>query len=235
MSGFNWDRFFQKLSASVEAIFRKKTNSKKPQSTNIEMRFDLTREPKQNLGLPPNAIPGLSVIKELVRNLIYKQIDDLIGLEIEVSSMATSSKEIQNKIEQYGYSLNYAENFEGGFLKYGILDLKFDLIETNSPIEKQSVRFLKDMGFLVDKVDVNDSIFPDAGIGFLQDMLDETKTNKLIFKIFLESTDYRGIRDNPKQNIMELNSEQYFPNKFVVRDACITNCTLIWLNKHFYL
>lgn len=203
---------------------------------NVEMHFDLTRTPKQNLGLPPNAIPGLTVIKNLVRNLRYRQISQLTGLEVEISSLRKANEELRTLIHQNGYSLKKNDqNHEGTFLKYGILDLEFEINDTNFEIEKRSVRFLKEMGILTDKAEVDDSFLPDAGIGFLEEMLEETKTNKLLFKIFLESSQYQGIKSTPLENIHAINPEKYFPCKFIVRDACITNCSYIWLTKHFYL
>lgn len=35
--------------------------------------------------------------------------------------------------------------------------------------------------------------------------------------------------------IMREPPPDYFPRTFTVTDACITNASLIWLGKHFYL
>ncbi len=102
--------------------------------------------------------------------------------------------------------------------------------------ERQRVRFLKDMGFLPDKNEVDDAIFPDAGIGFLKEMLDEVRNNKLLFKVLLDSQgEYRGAKGAPVEQWVNKDPAHYFPCEFVISDACITNCGLIWLNKHFYL
>ncbi|MBX9723010.1 MAG: hypothetical protein K2X81_16530, partial [Candidatus Obscuribacterales bacterium] len=58
-----WNRLRQKIS-SITTGGKSAAIQKEQQSLrNYQMTFDLTREPIPNLGLPPNAIPGLSVIK----------------------------------------------------------------------------------------------------------------------------------------------------------------------------
>lgn len=121
-------------------------------------------------------------------------------------------------------------------MKYGILDYEFELVNSELTVLPQRVRFLKEMGLLPDKKDVNDSIFPDAGIGFLEEMLDETKKNKLFLKLFLDSQrKYRGSKGAPAEKWLTVDSAKYFPCEFIVRDVCLTNCSSIWLHKHFYL
>jgi hypothetical protein len=94
------------------------------------------------------------------------------------------------------------------------------------------------MGFLPDKdkEDVSDAVFPDAGIGFLEVMLDDVRENRLLLKILLDSQgEYRGAQGAASEQWLNADPTQYFPCEFIVRDACLTNCSLIWLNKHFYL
>lgn len=124
----------------------------------------------------------------------------------------------------------------GAFLKYGLLDYDFAVVNSKLEPEAQRVRFLKDMGFLPDKNDVDDAVFFDAGIGFLEEMLDEVTQNKLLFKILLDSEGaYRGAQVARNDKWMNVDPGRHFPCEFVVRDACLTNCSFIWLNKHFYL
>jgi hypothetical protein len=202
------------------------------------MVFDLTRESKPNLGLPPDAIPGLSVIKELVRGLRYRTVDQLVGLKVELTSIEKAPDEVCSLIRQHGIELtgDVRDLSAGAFLKYGLLDYDFVVVNTELAPDLQRVRFLKDMGFLPDKKDVDDAVFPDAGIGFLEEMLDEVRKNELLFKIILDSQGaYRGAQGAPQEKWMNADPDQYFPCEFIVRDACLTNCSLIWLNKHFYL
>lgn len=202
------------------------------------MVLDLTREPNPNLGLHPDAIPGLSVIKELVRGLRFSSVDQLVGLSLELTSIEKAPDEVRSLIRQHGFDIagDVRDLSVGAFLKYGLLDYDFVVENTELAAEPQRVRFLKDMGFLPDKKDVDDDVFPDAGIGFLEEMLDQVRQNQLLFKIFLDSQGaYRGARGAQEETWMNADPDQYFPCTFMVCDACLTNCSSIWLNKHFYL
>lgn len=209
-----------------------------PRLVNFHMEFDLTREPRPNLGLPPNAIPGLSVIKNLIRELRYSELRSLIGLEIEIESMDSAGESLRRlllDLNQPVASL-LTEHPDVPFRKYGILDIDFEVQSSDIPGGRKSVRFLKEMGFLPDRADVDDGVFPDAGIGFLEEMLEQAKAGKLILKLFLRSKGtYQGAKDRPVEEWLNMDLRQHFPCNFEIVDACITNCDLIWLNKHFYL
>lgn len=83
-----WQKLAEKLRSMTGTDTSLKTSQRKqPSFTNVQMVFDLTREPKPNLGLPPDAIPGLSVIKQLVRGLRYRTVDGLVGLKVELTSI----------------------------------------------------------------------------------------------------------------------------------------------------
>lgn len=241
--------WWQKLARKLQSIIRasksepagqqQPARQQQPALTNLRMVYDLTREPKPNLGLPPNAIPGLSVIKELVRGLRYRSIDTLIGHTLELTSIERAPGEVSAFIRHHGIEVADLRDLSAGvFMKYGILDYEFNTVLTDIVPERQRVRFLKDLGLLLDKSDVDDSMFFDAGIGFLEEMVDETKENKLLFKIILDRQGERKVLSAPGPISNEwLNTapNNYFPCEFTVRDACLTNCGSIWLNKHFYL
>jgi hypothetical protein len=233
-----WQKLAQKLRSIISGSISEETSQRKQQAVmNVQMVFDLTREPRPNLGLPPNAIPGLSVIKELVRGLRYRSVDQLVGIKLELTSIEMAPDEVCALIRQHGIEVAGLRDLStGAFLKYGLLDYDFLEVVTDFVPEPQRVRFLKDMGFLPDKKDVDDGVFHDAGIGFLEEMVDEVRENKLLFKILLDSQGaYRGAKGVPREKWMNVDPNKYFPCEFIVRDACLTNCSLIWLNKHFYL
>ncbi len=234
-----WQKLVKKLRSLTASNASPETSQRKqPSFMNVQMVFDLTREPKPNLGLPPDAIPGLSVIKELARGLRYRTVDQLVGLKVELTSIEKAPNEICSLIREHGIDVarKVQDLSAGAFLKYGLLDYDFVVVNTELPTEPQRVRFLKEMGFLPDKKEVDDSVFPDAGIGFLEEMVDDVRKNKLLFKILLDSQgSYRGAQGAPQEKWLNVDPDQYFPCEFIVRDACLTNCSLIWLNKHFYL
>jgi hypothetical protein len=237
------DDWCQKLVRKLRSIvggstFDEASKRENASVVNIQMTFDLTRPTNPNLGLPPHAVPGLSTIKELVRKLKYKTVDELVGLKVELSSLERVEEELRIIIQEHGIQLDETVSNSGVFvfLKYGFLDIEFAVRNTALVPEVQRVRFLKEMGFLPDKEFVDDSIFHDAGLGFLEEMLEEAREGKLLFKIKLDSVgSYRGAHGVSEEKLLKESPAQYFPCEFIVRDACLTNCGLIWLNKHFYL
>jgi hypothetical protein len=158
---------------------------------------------------------------------------------LELTSIERAPGEVSAFIRHHGIEVADSRDLSAGvFLKYGVLDYEFNTVVTDIVLERQRVRFLKDLGLLFDKRDVDDSMFFDAGIGFLEEMVDETKENKLLFKIMLDRQGEGEILSAPSpvsNEWLNTDSNNYFPCEFTVRDACLTNCGSIWLNKHFYL
>lgn len=235
-----WNKLVQKLKSLSRIRGAQEKSQRKPvEVANVQMVFDLTREPKPNLGLPPEAIPGLSVIKELVRELRYRRVEQLVGLKVKLTSIDNSLNEVRLLVSNCGVVLGDSTSDSSGagtFLKYGLLDYEFDVVSADLVAERQKVRFLKDMGILPDKEDVDDSFLPDGGVGYLEEMVDVIKKGKLVFKVILDSRGtYQGAKGTPSEKWTKLDPDKFFPCEFVVRDACITNCSMIWLLKHFYL
>ncbi|MBS1989929.1 MAG: hypothetical protein JSS86_05465 [Cyanobacteria bacterium SZAS LIN-2] len=234
-----WRKLAQKLRSVVgRDAPRGAGQPDQPTLMNLEIRLDLTEDSKPNLGLPPDAIPGLTVIKELVRGLRYLTVDQLVGLKIEVSSSSSAAAEVRAAITAHGIDLGELVEDSGvmTFLKYGLLDYTFGVVKTDLVATPQRARFLKEIGLLPDKADVSDSIFPDGGIGFLEEMLGEVRANRLLLKILLDRDETDGVVSRVySKDWMHADAAPYFPCVFTVRDACLTNCSLIWLCKHFYL
>lgn len=238
-----WHNLFKKLGAVSSGkppreLIMKKDLGTSNDGLNFKLTIDLTREPTPNLGLPPEAVPGLSTIKELVRRLRYHSFEDLIGQKIEVSSIESAATEVGAMIEQYGIKIGPVESHfsEGTFMKHGLLDYSYPVLDSPVMAERQPVRFLKEIGLLLDRADVDDAIFPDAGLGFLEELLEQVRANQLLFKIVLDSEgEYRGTQGPYGDKWRELDPSQFFPCRFVVSDACLSNCSSIWLAKHFYL
>jgi hypothetical protein len=105
------------------------------------MVFDLTRQPRPNLGLPADAIPGLSVIMELVRGLRYRTVDQLVGLKVELTSIANAAEELRLVIGRCGIDLDevLSDSGEVAFLKYGLLDYDFVVVNSELAAEPQRV------------------------------------------------------------------------------------------------
>lgn len=233
---FKW--LSDRLRAFKSKLVPSRQDKAAPQLANFQLVFDLTKEPRPNLGLPPNAIPGLSVIKRLLRGLRYTELSHLIGLEIEIDSLEKLRNNLDKLLIEHKQPVAslLSEHPDVPFRKYGILDLAFEVLNTDHPIDRKPARFLKEMGFLPDRAEVDDAVFPDAGIGFLEEMLEQTQSGKLMLKLFLRSRGgYQGAKDRPVEEWLKMDLTKHFPCKFAIVDACITNCDLIWLNKHFYL
>lgn len=239
MSDSLWSRLVQRIKSFVGTkAFRGSGSAKQTKLPQRGKVYDLTHLPKARNKQTSKKVPGLSVIKSLVRELRYCQIKSLVDTTIMLSSIEAAPAEVRAKISSLGIEIESILENPGvlSFNKYGLLDFEYQVIKTSLPIERQSVRFLRDLGVLIDSHELLDSVFiPDDGVWFLDDMLQDIREEKLVLKIMLDCQSDFPVKLKDTSASLYDNPNKYFPSEFKVRDACITNCGLVWLCKHFYL
>jgi hypothetical protein len=180
--------------------------------------------------------PPLSLLRRLHRAFVYSVLDGLIAKEVQVSSAEGALDDVLRAVTQLvpisvttmGPDLVYRA---GAAAKYGILDLTYGIGATPLPIHRPGLGALRALSLVED---VSDLDALETAETFLHDLVLETEAGGLYVKVFLQSE-----KPNPTpESILSMRLDMppgFWPRRFVVADACLTNAPSIWLAKHFYL
>ena len=123
----------------------------------------------------------------------------------------------------------------GTIAKYGLIDVTLSVSSKHlAACSLINGKMLRGLGFIStpeEKEYVSrNTLEPDGeDIGLLDLLVEDVETNEAMIKLFLKTAEAQSPRLSLKL------TENYLPQTFVVRDACLTNSGYVWLNKHFYL
>ena len=165
------------------------------------------------------------VLKRLLRDLVYRDLEAVIGREVWVLHEAHLGPAVADQVwlaKECELIAPSVRAFRAMSVKYGIVDLTFrgprtlfDVV----PASGESRRELRELG-----------------LGFLTDVVDQIVPDACLIKVLLTSP---PVPLRPPQMLQLLEAQRlppdYLPRRFVIEDACLTNCGAVWLNKHFYL
>jgi hypothetical protein len=160
--------------------------------------------------------------------------DALTGIAVDVQSAETALDDVLRVVKELipitvttkGPDLHYRE---GAIAKYGILDVTFGIGSTSLEIRRPGLGILRSLALVdggTESADVTD--------GFLGDLISESEAGTLYLKVFLETEARLSARD-ALDRLRQGMSPGFWPNRFVVKDACLTGAPSIWLAKHFYM
>lgn len=189
------------------------------------------------------------LIKKLARELKYLSLSELFGREIVIHSVETVEDNIRRAlgdiVPEGCRLLTEPQSMKGMLAKYDFLDLTFSvpayLLQSHY---ESGISLLKALHFIIDpsEEDIDELKYKEVS-GFLED--DPTCLTELAEDVSKNMTVCRMIlnRSNPREwnknnRMMEMIASLpsgYFPQIFVIRDACITNSEFVWFHKHFYL
>jgi hypothetical protein len=126
-------------------------------------------------------------------------------------------------------------HLEGAIAKYGLIDVKLSVsnrhLASCSLIDGETLR---ELGFILSPEE-KDSLSKNAletegeDVGFLDLLVEDVETSDAMIKLFLTTAEAQ-----PMSASLKL-AANYFPRMFVIKDACLTNSSFVWLNKHFYM
>lgn len=134
-------------------------------------------------------------------------------------------------------------DIEAGLAKYGLLDRRCEvtLDHLEDPATLLGIRALRVNGFARTEPDPDPELQAEMR-AFAADCLVDLAADlgPCMLKIFLHDdlSDELRFEHNKDRYRAGLRPELlpgYFPRRFTVTDACITNASLIWFGKHFYL
>ena len=195
------------------------------------------------------------LLRQVAREIRYLSIPNLIGREVEIRSFDTIVTDIfkdlcnllPDKYKQVGPVHPLA------IAKYGILDLEFQVptasLKTGN--YQSGISLLKEFGFIESKEErqraqdtaesFGDKLTDDPFC--LTELAEDIEKKQVFLKLFLESesvVENYDLDQMPIEETIEFFNNlslptDYFPRKFLITDACLTNAGFVWINKHFYL
>lgn len=186
-------------------------------------------------------------IKFIAENLIFEQEEDLIGKTIRINRKSFRiEQQIHAEISQlcsYDMILNKNSSRKLALKRYGFLDLEFELTKLQMQKCNAPFKILRNEKVIA-KNESQNAAWREDSVDMMNFMLEKDiekiKDNKLYLKIFAQSIgDFKSIYrhlSKPEHRIIKEIRYQKNQTKvdFEIIDACITNLSGIWFNKHFY-
>jgi len=185
-------------------------------------------------------------LKFIAGNLIFELQSDLIGNVIKVNRKSLRiDHEIQLEVSKFvniNMTLKSAKYRKKGIKKYGLLDLEFELHDFDKSVHKNPIEVLRTEQVLTEVEHENQKELEDARdtMSFMLEAdIKRIKSAKIYLKIFAQAKgDFISQHDlflkgGSKKEIRSINNTNNV--EFEITDACITNLSGIWFNKHFYL
>lgn len=182
----------------------------------------------------------ISLLLNVARDLRYCTLMSMIGKSVKITDRKRIPIETTAFADQFvdGCSFAGPENLYGPIAKYGILDVRFTappaLLNT---VTETGLPLLCELGFIhndaqqhIEELEGN---LP-YGIEELRDGIAAKETHLMLF--------LRSSSLNMKnKSIVEIRARLRdptlirFPIIFTVVDACATNASYVWVEKHFYM
>lgn len=187
------------------------------------------------------------LIKKLATELKYRPLFDLVGRRIIIYSVDTVEDDIRRElgsiVPEGCRLLTESQLMKGMMAKYDFLDLTFSAPAylLNSQYES-GISLLKALHFIRDPSEEDDEEDDEVSELFRDDptclghLVEDVSKNMTVCRMLLNSTHPRDWDKNNRIMALELRLPfGYFPQVFVIGDACITNAKSVWFHKHFYL
>ena len=183
-----------------------------------------------------------TLLLNVARNLRYRTLAPMVGQSITISARALITAETEAFVGRFADDCLFAgpeqEYLDGQIAKYGILDLRFSAPTTLLDADTDSgVPLLRQLGFIDD--DARDSIdeLGDDGSCCLEELRDGIAENKTHLLLFLVSPDLDVSEMLMMDRMARIQDPSIidFPIVFSVVDACVSNSSFVWINKHFYM
>ena len=190
------------------------------------------------------------LIKKLARELKYLPLSELFGRQVMIHHVETVEDDIRRAlgsiVPQGCQLLTEPYLLKGMLAKYDFLDLTFRvpayLLESQY---ESGISLLKALYFIRDPSEPEDEedldqeslseVFGDDPT-CLGELAEDVSKNITVCRMKLNSTHSREWDDTWRRNAVTASLPlSYFPQLFVIKDACITNAQFVWFHKYFYL
>ena len=169
--------------------------------------------------------PRTDLIKKLAKNLRYRTLNDLIGVEITINLFESIAQDVRQALPLIKDATFLGPEIRHTKLaveKYGILDITFLVPHSLLDSEfEHGIALLKELHLASKPSEVrppskDDQLYDDWVEFWLTEFNQALEKKQTLVKLFLRSKD------------------KSIPGIFTIVDACVTNGDFVWLNCHFY-
>lgn len=191
------------------------------------------------------------LIRKLARKLKYLPLELLWNYPITINSIATLETDIRaelGKIVPAGCSLlTETERIHGMIAKYDFADLTFrvpDYLLLQSDYQS-GISLLRELLPVQDPSEEdyeeikNHELLNGIYLSTLESLAEDVDAGLTLCRIVLNSQSPRPYEERAKMNSRTLPRlilpNNYFQQRFIIGDACLTNAKDVWFFKHFYL
>jgi len=207
----------------------------------------------------------VSLLKEVVSEFRYRSLTNLIGLEVTINSYDTRISDICESLGNLfpnECEFSFSNSTYGALVKYGILDQVFRVPNTILSSNYQNgFTVLQELGVIgsaqkittieeVEKMQDPSFYIDGSSLHGIWMFLDPNQT---LFKLFLRARSALTLRSFLKRMIFKAKWKRmsvaarrefyrnrslphdFFPHRFKIVDACFTNSSSVWFDKHYYI
>lgn len=193
--------------------------------------------------MPISGAESRAALFRLGRALRYRPLP-IIGVRVRIESLADVEPTLRRLTAPWGGDQLAWDGCDIalGLAKYGLLDrwCTVDPEQLDAPSVLRGVAALRQNGFVKREPEPDpdqEREMREWEAACLIDLAE--RLEGCLLKIFLHDEIPADTRFPPGGPVslaaMTRLSPTYFPETFVVTDACLTNASTIWLSKHFYL
>lgn len=182
-----------------------------------------------------------TLLLNVARNLRYKTFTPMIGERIKISERTSISTEVASFVARFadGCSFDSPEQkyLDGQIAKYGLLDMQFTAPSTMLDADsKRGVPLLRELGFIDENAENLIEELDDDPAYCLEELRHGIAENKTYLLLFLKSSNQNVAKMSIRDQIACCDDQAkiIFPIVFTVVDACVTNSSFVWINKHFF-
>lgn len=183
-----------------------------------------------------------NILLNVARSLRYRTLQPMLGKSVEVSARLRIVDDVSSFVSQFVDGCLFdgpGQNvLDGQIAKFGLLDLRFSAPSRMlDSVPAAGVPLLRELGFVdSDLQELAEELGDDANscINELRDGIAENRTHLLLFlQASIPSASDMTLMDRVAR--FRNPSIIKFPITCSVVDACVSNSSFVWMNKHFYV
>ncbi len=182
---------------------------------------------------------ALSLVKTIARQIKYCELTNLIGQSITIHDVNSVFDDVKRDLQLPDDAMPVTRDEKYtriGIAKYGLIDIDFTVQGTEILNAVEGFEAIRTLHLYQENPNLaKDDLFLEAGVGFLEEMVEDIEAGIVYLLLYLKTNHPEDINERKIQFKNWSIPDNYFPRKFVVKDAALCNTRFAWLTKHFYL